>query len=182
MLEHSTTTTRLDWNAERSALVADTLRSSGGLRSRVHLRVHGESMLPALWPGEVVEIASCSLEDIQPGDIVLVRRDDRLFLHRFVAHCTPDGFVLRGDSVPRSDPQFPGEALLGRLVRRTEGRRILGPGLDAKWSRAVGMLFCYCAVARRLALKIHSPRKAPQREFRNLEPLVDFRSSDIGAL
>lgn len=181
MLENSTTTARLDWSAERSALVADTLHSSGGLRSGVRLRVHGESMLPALWPGDVVEIASCALKDIQPGDILLARREDRLFLHRLVTRCSPDGFLLRGDSVPRSDPQFPGEALLGRLVRRTEGGRILAPGLDAKWSRAVGLLLCHCAVARRLALKIHKLRKASQREFQNPEPLVDLRSADMGA-
>ena len=48
-------------------------------------QVHGESMLPALWPGDVVEIESCSLEDIRPGEIVLAQRDGRLFLHRFVA-------------------------------------------------------------------------------------------------
>ena len=41
-------------------------------------------MLPALWPGDVVEIASCSLEDVRPGEIVLARREGRLFLHRLV--------------------------------------------------------------------------------------------------
>jgi hypothetical protein len=123
-------------------------------------------MLPALWPGDVVEIASCPLEDVQPGEIVLALRDGHLCLHRFVARCTPDTFLLRGDSMPGSDPLFPSEALLGRLVRGSDGgQRIstaaLRPGLGAKCSRAVGMLLCHCDVARRLALKIHSLRKAP---------------------
>ena len=86
------------WSAEGSALVADALRRSGRLRQIVRLRVHGESMLPALWPGDVVEIASCSPEDVRPGEIVLALRDGRLFLHRFVGRfndpCKPNGFLL----------------------------------------------------------------------------------------
>jgi hypothetical protein len=126
------------WNAERSALVADVLRRSGRLRQSVRLQVHGESMLPTLWPGDVVEIESCSLEDLRPGEIVLARRDDRLVLHRLVAPSTPNGFLLRGDSVPGPDPLFPSEALLGRLVRRADRGRdgsppALRPGFGAKW-------------------------------------------------
>jgi hypothetical protein len=160
----------------RSALVADVLRGNGHLRQSVRLRVHGESMLPALWPGDVVEIESCSLEDIQPGEIVLALRDGRLFLHRlvqrnFAASGEPDGFVLRGDSVPVPDPLFPAEALLGRLVRRAgEGRG--DSGFSAKWSRVLGMIFCYCDVARRIALKLHS-RKAPVRDLQNSESIVE---------
>jgi len=103
-----------DTIAARSALAVDSLRASGRLR----LQVRGESMLPTLWPGDVVEIASCSLEDARPGEIVLAFRDGRLFLHRFLARGEFGGFLLRGDSMPGPDPEFPSEALLGRLVRQ----------------------------------------------------------------
>src|SRR5208282_2195 len=151
------------WNAPGSALVADVLGRNGGLRQRLRLRVHGESMLPSLWPGDVVEIESCSLEDVRPGEIVLARRDGRLFLHRLVAP-TPDGFLLCGDSVPGPDPLFPPQALLGRLVRR----RGLGESrLGAKWSRALGILLDRCGVARRLALRLHSLRRRASGEFQD---------------
>jgi len=178
MLEVTTSTARSSWSAERSALLADALRRGGSVR--VRLRLHGESMLPALWPRDVVEIASCSLEDLRPGEIVLARREGRLFLHRLVAPCTPNGFLLRGDSMPGPDPLFPPEALLGRLVRSaSEARAGAAPALrpefsatwfsatwfGAKWSRALGMLFCHCGVARRFALKHHSHRKASAFEF-----------------
>ena len=187
MLENATSAARSNWSAERSALVADVLRRSGRLRQGVRLHVHGESMLPALWPGDVVEIASCSLEDVRPGEIVLALRDGRLFLHRFVAPCTPNGFLLRGDSMPGSDPLFPPEALLGRLVRSAdEGRGVsaalCSQAFGAKWSRAVGMLLCHCGLARRLALKLHSRRKASARGFRNSEPSADMSSAKLGAL
>jgi len=81
MLEDNPSTARLRWSAAGSALVADALRGRGSLR----LRVHGESMLPTLWPGEVVEIEGCPPEEVRPGEIVLARRDGRLFLHRLVA-------------------------------------------------------------------------------------------------
>ena len=55
------------WHAERSALAAASLCESGRLR----LQLRGESMLPTLWPGDVVEIASCSVDDVHPGEIVL---------------------------------------------------------------------------------------------------------------
>jgi hypothetical protein len=116
MLEDNPSTARLRWRAAGSALVADALCGRGSLR----LRVHGESMLPTLWPGEVVEIEGCPPEEVRPGEIVLARRDGRLFLHRLVAPCAPNGFRLRGDSVPGADPPYPPEALLGKLVRRVQ--------------------------------------------------------------
>jgi hypothetical protein len=187
MPEDATSAARSIWNAERSALVSDALRHSGRLSHGVRLRVYGESMLPALWPGDVVEIASCSLENVRPGEIVLALRDGRLFLHRFVARCQPNGFLLRGDSMPGSDPQFPPEALLGRLVRSAaEGRdfsvRARRSGLGVNWSRAVGMLLCYCSVARRVVLKLHRRRKASARELRNPEPSAELTSAGRGAL
>ena len=40
------------WNVERLALAEDALRS--GVRLRLQIR--GDSMLPTLWPGDMVEI------------------------------------------------------------------------------------------------------------------------------
>jgi hypothetical protein len=165
-VENTASTPRSNWNAEGTALVAEALRLSAGSPQGLHLRVHGESMLPALWPGDVVEIASCSMEDVRPGEIVLAVREGRLFLHRLVSPCTPKGFRLRGDSMPGCDPQYPREALLGKFVRAVGGDRgLCSPAL----SRALGVVFCHCSSARRLALKLHGRRKASAATFRNLE-------------
>ena len=177
-LENGTTVPCSNWSAVRSALVADALRGRGHLR----MRVHGESMLPSLWPGDVVEIEGCSPEDVRPGEIALAVREDRLYLHRLVAPCTPNGFELCGDSVPRSD-WFPAAALLGRFVGRADERpgisaAHLRPGLDGSWfgancSRALGMLFCHCSLARHLALKLHSRWKVTADESRESAPAVE---------
>jgi hypothetical protein len=158
-------------SAERSALLAEAFRYSDRSPRSVRLQVYGESMLPALWPGDVVEIVSCSLEDIQPGDIVLALREGRLFLHRLTAANT-SGFLLRGDSMPGCDPEYSAEALLGRLTDRrlTDGRSTdrrlahrnnLSPAsrLKVVWYRTVGFLLCHCGVVRRLALRLHARKR-----------------------
>src|SRR5271157_4251003 len=121
MLENAANTVGSNWNAERSALLAEVLRRGARLGQGVRLRVYGESMLPALWPGDVVEIASYPLEDVRPGEIVLALRDGRLFLHRFVARCAPNSFLLCGDSMSAPDPPYLSGAFLGRLVRGIDG-------------------------------------------------------------
>ncbi len=186
MPEYTTSAPCSSWSAQRSALVADVLHRDGCLPQGVRLRVHGESMLPALWPGDVVEIASCSLEEVRPGEIVLALRDGRLFLHRFIARRTQDSFLLRGDSMPASDPPYPSEAFLGRLARSSEeGRSVsataLRPGLGVKWSRTVGMLLCYCSLARRLALRLHNRRRGSATRFPNPDSAPDTSSAKLGA-
>jgi hypothetical protein len=149
------------------------------------MRVYGESMLPALWPGDMVEIASCSVSDLRAGQIVLAYRAGRLFLHRFVSQCDLGSFLLCGDSMPSPDRRFPEEALLGRLVRRVNAgpdrfKSTLHPGFAAKCSRALGMLLCYWGVARRVALKLHNRRTVSIRESRETKSVV-LGLADLGS-
>jgi hypothetical protein len=182
--------------AERSALAADALRASGRLR----LQVRGESMLPILWPRDVVEIESCSIAEARPGEIVLAFRSGRFFLHRFLARCRPGGFLLQGDSMPAPDPQFPDDALLGRLASREDrcaDQRSTGQRYPAKsrahtqfaasrpvlplrpWSWAIGRLLCYCGPARRMALMLHAVLE--QRDnVQNVESACHNPEIDLG--
>jgi hypothetical protein len=176
-LQSTASAARSNWSAQRSALLADALRCSDrpsqNARQSVRLRVYGESMLPTLWPGDVVEIAPCSIDEARPGEIVLALRDGRLFLHRLVSHCGPDGFLLCGDSTPGPDPLFPPEAMLGRLVRPSgEGRGFIAPAL----SRSVGRLLCHSGVARRLALKLHQHWKSSASENRHPDNAAEMEA------
>jgi hypothetical protein len=177
MLVKATSATRLSWSAEHSALVAEVLRCGSSSSPRVRLQVYGESMLPTLWPGDMVEIANCSPEDLQTGEIVLAIREGRFFLHRLVAPCSPNGFLLRGDSMPGPDPLFPPEALLGRLVRSSSSLGTTRFGVA--WSRAWGMLFCHFSFARRVALRLHSRWKLSASKFRNSEYGEDLTSAEM---
>ena len=59
----------------RCSLVAEALREWGVLK----IRATGVSMLPTLWPGDLLTIHSRQLEEIEPGEIVLYRRRGRFF-------------------------------------------------------------------------------------------------------
>jgi hypothetical protein len=148
-------------NSLRSTLLADSLRLNSS--QRPILRVYGESMLPTLWPGDVVEVSACNFGDLKPGEIVLACRNGRLFLHRLV-EIKRDGFLLRGDSIPAPDPWFPVEALLGRLVSRS-GRGLPGRAREASF-RIAGRLISHSDLARRLAFKLHG--HAAAEEFGNI--------------
>jgi len=150
-------------SAQRDALAAEVLRRTGRLR----LQVRGESMLPTLWPGDVAEIVGCSLRDVGRGEIVLAFRDGRFFLHRFLS-CKDDSFLTRGDSMPAVDPRFPTDALLGKLVSVIRNGKAISATAPVP-SPVVGMLFRYCGVARRVALRLHSWRNYGRLPLPELE-------------
>lgn len=145
------------WSAERTALALEALHSSGFLR----LQLRGASMLPTLWPGDEVEIASCSPGDVKVGDVVLAFRDDRFFLHRLRAFSQNGDVITCGDAMPRPDPQFPAGAIIGEVVQVTrEGKNVPMSRRLSPFRRAFGLLLCYSSPARRLALRLHQRRRA----------------------
>ena len=91
------------------SLVADVARASGEVR----LRVAGSSMVPVLWPGDLVLARSCDLSQLEPGQIVVFRQDGRLIIHRILA--TGDGIITRGDARPCLDARLGREDLIGRV-------------------------------------------------------------------
>jgi hypothetical protein len=137
------------WNAQRDALAVEVLRGSRRLR----FHVHGESMLPTLWPGDLAEIEACSLHDAGAGDLVLATRDGRLYLHRLMTHAGDRTFVTRGDSMPGADPAFASDEFLGKLVAASRTGTPVSVALRP-WSRVLGLFFCYCNFARRVALRL----------------------------
>src|SRR5262245_46455343 len=62
------------------ALFAEALRQFG----RVHLRASGRSMLPAIEPGDVLEVEYAVPERIEVGDVILYDAGGRLLAHRVV--------------------------------------------------------------------------------------------------
>src|SRR5436853_1552570 len=75
-------------------LAADVIRRFGVLR----LRVNGLSMLPSIWPGDVVSVSGADWGAYRPGDVVLYTRNGRLFVHRLV-EVGGEIAVTRGDAL-----------------------------------------------------------------------------------
>ncbi len=107
-------------------MAAELLRGRGTLQ----FRALGSSMIPSLWPGDILKICPGQIADVNAGEIVLFSRESLLVAHRVVRNCG-SALITRGDSLPFTDPPV-GSELLGRVVGVIrDGREIqLQPGLS----------------------------------------------------
>jgi signal peptidase I len=109
----------LDLATQRNLLAGEIVRAFG----QMQLRVTGSSMIPTLWPGDLVRIEKRAFESLNPGEIVFFLRDGRLFLHRLVASGETSrerSLTTRGDAMAADDPAVPENCFLGvaTAVRR----------------------------------------------------------------
>lgn len=92
-------------------LVTEVARCFGEVR----LRVTGASMLPAIWPGDVLRVQYCTIPDLQRGQILLYRRQEKLVAHR-ITRIHFDSVITRGDSVHHDDPPVGQSEIVGQVV------------------------------------------------------------------
>jgi signal peptidase I len=124
-------------------LMADVLRSHG----KCCLQVSGSSMLPGLWPGEMVQIERRTISQLIPGDIVFYEREGRFFLHRLAeVRTTLSEIVLitRGDSLQKDDPPVPANCFLGILAGVLRG----GDWVAVRRRRSAGSRFVAACLSR----------------------------------
>ena len=108
------------------ALAAEVLRSFGSLR----FRAQGASMMPAVWPGDILSVRRHDAAEAKPGDIVLFGRNGRLVAHRVVERTREQDriqWVTRGDRLDYNDAPVSSHELLGRVVAVERGSRRLVP-------------------------------------------------------
>lgn len=102
-------------------LVGEWLESPGA-----RIRVKGQSMRPLYRDGDVLEIESVTHDTLLVGDVVVMRLERHLRVHRLVG-LGPKGLRTAGDALRAPDPWQDPADFLGR-VRRPQGWR---GGLDA---------------------------------------------------
>ena len=138
-------------NELKGELFRETLKSSG----RARLAVTGTSMLPTIWPGDVVEVRRESVAEISA--VVLCARAGGFLAHRVVGKVLgPSGTVLitRGDALPTPDaPIAPGE-LLGRVTAILRGGRRIEPRLT-RWGRVAAWILSRSDFCTRVVLHLH---------------------------
>lgn len=103
-------------NDFKRGMAEEFLRKTGFL----HLQVLGQSMLPGIWPGDVLTIETKIANEMEIGDIGLFRRNARFFVHRIKNKLIMDGslhLLARGDSAGKNDPPFPPVPCWGELWR-----------------------------------------------------------------
>jgi hypothetical protein len=131
-------------------LAGEVLRSFGSLR----LQVRGWSMLPVIWPGDILELERVKAGDLSPGEIVLFSRDRRLFAHR-VLKSSGSAVLTCGDTLPYADPVVPEDELLGRVAAIVRDGKCFQPGKKLSASqRAVAGLVRSSDFAARVIVRI----------------------------
>jgi hypothetical protein len=115
-------TTTVDVRAEiKHELLAEVARSFG----EVHFKATGDSMLPSVWPGDVLTVRRQSFSEFRPGQIVLYDRGQGLVAHRMVDR-SGGQLITRGDSLRRNDVPVHEDQILGRVVSIARNGRPIG--------------------------------------------------------
>ncbi|HVN59269.1 MAG TPA: signal peptidase I [Bacteroidales bacterium] len=97
--------------------IGPSLLSEG---TTIRIKAHGYSMYPSIKPGSLLIIEPLKLKgDPRKGEIVAIRRENGLIVHRLVRIIIRDGkryYIARGDSNSMADNPVPLEMIAGRVT------------------------------------------------------------------
>jgi signal peptidase I len=137
-------------------MAAEVLRTSGLLR----LQVSGWSMLPTICPGDRLIIERSVRAELTEGDIVLVSRDRRLFVHRLLSKGVEGAdFQTRGDAMRTPDPPVGGAQVLGRISYILRNGRCIEPQRTLSLPDRVVANFAQRSGIARIIVGIHNLRQ-----------------------
>ena len=95
-----------------------TLLSEG---KTIRIKAHGYSMYPCIKPGSLILIEPLNIRGLpRPGEIIAVRRENGLIVHRLSKIITTNGntmYIARGDSNANADKPVKIDMIAGRIVR-----------------------------------------------------------------
>ena len=140
--------TRLD-------LAAEVLHRFGEVR----FIAHGSSMIPSIYPGDLLTVRSDSAADARRGEIVFFLLAGRPFIHRVMRKWPERNrvvFATRGDALPKEDPSIDASQLLGRVTHiQRRGRSIPVVAKPGPFTRAHRWAVRNSSIFARLLLAAH---------------------------
>ncbi len=134
----------------RLEVALETLRVSGMLQ----MRVLGTSMLPSVWPGDLLSIRRATASEVGPGDLVLYLGMGGLVVHRVVSN---HGGILiaRGDARHSDDPPAQADQVCGKVVAiRRGGFRLTPPSGRERAQRLLRFLLRRFSPFKALAMRL----------------------------
>ena len=160
----------MNTEARRRTVWCELVHEVAGAQGEVRLRVAGGSMLPCVWPGDLVTVRQCAFAELRPGQIVLHGKEESLTLHR-IARVGSDAVITRGDSLPRFDAPVKASAILGRVVSLRRGDRSIS-WEQGWWQRVVAWVLRRSRWLRRGVVYLH-------RHWRGERPAVGAGGSPV---
>jgi hypothetical protein len=122
----------------------------------VTLKLAGTSMLPAIWPGDMVRFQHCQPADLRKGEIILYRLDGVLTAHRLV-RIEDDQIVVRGDTRTCCDPPVSADKVVGRATAVCRKGQFV-PLSYSVGQRAISLLLRRSRLCIRLLLRFESSK------------------------
>jgi hypothetical protein len=152
----------------RCDLAVKALRLSGRLR----LQVSGGSMLPSVWPGDILLIHLAEFSGLRTGDLLFYARNGGFVVHRVVGK-NVDAVITRGDALAQDDDPVAPSRVLGKVAVIERGRaRFVPKEKLTSAQRLLRSLICRYDGFRVLLLRLNALRlrfNRPQAEPRNLQ-------------
>jgi hypothetical protein len=143
--------TRLD-------LAAEVLHRFGEVR----FIAHGSSMIPSIYPGDLLTVRSDSAAEARRGEIVLFLLGGRPFVHRVMRKWPERNrvvFATRGDALPKEDPSIDASQLLGRVTHiYRRGKSVAVVAKPGPFTRAHRWAVRNSPIFARLLLAAHTLR------------------------
>ncbi len=130
----------------------------------VRIVASGYSMIPTVWPGELIEIQPVVIEDVKIGDIIAFQRIQHMVVHRVVMiqNLHDETFITTmGDSNLKADEVINNENFIGKVKVKNNSSRHNGQLILIKRSIYSGIAFIFTysnALIKRL-LRLLSGKK-----------------------
>jgi signal peptidase I len=154
-------------------LAVEVLETSGMIR----LQALGTSMLPTIWPGDILDIERKPAAEIVRGDIVLLTRENRFVIHRLIEK-QDSVWITRGDSLPQNDLPESLTQVLGKVsIIRRRNRNIFPSAKVSRKTRTLAWMFCHCDRLRNITVRIHSFWQRRVRRKLNIRPIATAQAA-----
>ena len=145
-----------------ATLLAALLRESMRKGQQPQLTINSNSMAPLLQSGDQIILASVTLEQIQPGDLLTLTTEPSLLTHRYWRqwqHANTVYLLTRGDRPLLFDRPWPVDLLIGRVVARQRQGKVLS--LQQGWGKWLNDKLTWLATLESHWFGIHPEQPAP---------------------
>jgi len=139
-------------------LAGEVLRKFGEVR----FVARGCSMIPSIYPGDLLTVRSHTIADARQGQIVLALREGRFWAHRIIRKWRDGNRVVlatRGDALAQEDPSLDENQLLGRVVSIVRfGKAVDVAHVDGLWIKLKRLAVRNSGALAKTLLRRHSLR------------------------